>query len=445
MTSIQLREDESTDMIFWSHTMPMARMYADIEHNGVFLDLKKLDKAQIFWSKREAKFLKKLNSYLPNDWEWKDKKTKSMQPGINWESPKQIGEAFEELGIKSLGKTKTGQAKTDVATLKTLSRKHKVCKTILDYREATKTLNTFIESWQEKNINGYIHPTFKVHGTVTGRPSCEKPNLQQTKRDPRIRSIITAPPGWTFIEADYSQAELRIMAEMSDDPELTLAFVNGLDVHILTCQRILGIKNPTKDERKKAKAINFGFIYGMGCKTFIEKAWEKYGIRFSMVEAKKIKKGYFQLYRKVTTYHERQERFGRRNGYVRSILGRKRRLPALLEGGGGYNYFESVRQAINAPIQGFVSDLNLMSAIELHNKLDSKEFRIVGTVHDNILMFGRNDCLEKIIPKIVKTMEDPKLLRDLNIQLRIPLISDLSYGPWSKGKKWVPGEKIIIE
>ena len=158
---------------------------------------------------------------------------------------------------------------------------HPVAGDILKWREAEKQLNTFINSWDSRRDGqSLIHPSFLIHGTVTGRPSCKNPNLQQTPRDPRIRSIIDAPEGWVLVQFDISQAEMRIAAEMSRCPRLTQAFINGQDVHELIVQSNFGITTPTKDERKKGKAINFGYLYGMGAKKFMIYARDITGLTY---------------------------------------------------------------------------------------------------------------------------------------------------------------------
>lgn len=419
----ELKEDPGSYNIFTHVTMPVARMFVDAEAHGVYVDPQKLEEGYKFWSGEAAKYLKQLNQFVAED--------------INWSSPKQVAEVlFEQLGLKVLDLTNGGSPAVNESVLLRLAKQHELPAILLKYREATKNLGTFIEGWQKRCYSGFMHPTFKIHGTVTGRPSCEDPNLQQVPRDVRLRSLICAPPGWAFVDADLSQAELRIAAEMSGDPELMRMYQTGGDVHTLTVQRIFGIMNPTKEERKKGKAINFGFLYGMGWRKFKDYARDNYGVEFSDAECKKIRKYFFQLYAGLVSWHERQRRFVRRNGYVRSLLGRKRRLPAAMSGEDDSQVHAAQRRAINSPVQSFASDLNLAAAAQLHNSLPREYFRVVGTIHDAVVMLVREDKLTEVLPKIKAAMEHPQVLDKLDVKLRVPVVSEIEVGPWGAGREW---------
>lgn len=444
---ISFKTDKPTWLLFKNLTMPVSDLYCDVEFNGVYLEPKTLNRSKKYWEKKERKYLKKLNSYVPGR-EWKDKKDgNKIKEGINWNSPDQVGVVlFDELGLKPLDFTPTGKRQVNESVL--LRLKHKICKQILDYRGAFKNLSTFIYPWLEKQTDNYIHPSFLIHGTVTGRPSCKDPNLQQTARDPRIRAVISAPPGWTLIEADYSQAELRGMAEMSGDIEMKMAFNEGLDIHTLTCQRIMGIPEPTKEERKKAKAVNFGFIYGQWWKGFIKYARDKFGIIFSPSKAKKTRINFFNTFTSILPFHKDQIELGKKFGFVRSLFGRKRRLPILKHARDrGYEYQEACRQSYNAPIQSYASDLTLMAAVELRKIFRGCDFiKFCGTVHDSIHFRVRDDKIEYVAKTIIAVMKEPPLIKVLAKEpLRVPIVGEITYGPWSKGTEWKPGQKINVD
>lgn len=427
----RLKEDEGTESIFYKLTMPVSRMYAETESLGIYVDPDGLKKAQRYWSKRADRSLKKLNKLCPSDNKWKNKKTKEWEYGVNWNSPDQVAEMlFDQLGLKSIKETPGGKRSTDESVLLRLADKHPVPKLILKNREATKNLSTFIHPWQRRSINNRIHPNFKIHGTVTGRPSCEEPNLQQVPRNPKLRNLFTAPKGWTLVSADFSQVELRIVAEMSRDPALVFAYQTGGDVHTKTVQTIFGIMKPTKEERKRGKAINFGFIYGMWWKKFKDYARDSYGVDFTDAESKFTREGFFKLYAGLVDWHKKQKRFARRYGYVRSLLGRMRRLPDAMAREDSPRRQEAERQSVNSPVQSFASDMNLMSAVELSDKLPREYFRIVSTTHDEILAEVRNDMLEEVAKIMKQVMEDPQLMRELKVELSIPIIAELEGGPW---------------
>ena len=423
--------------LFMNLTMPLSTLYAKVESRGVPINIKRLEESRDYWQEqadRSDSELKKLSKgWVPPA----NKKGKVPEP--NFGSPQQLTDLlFRHLKLKPLDKTPKGAYSTSESVLKRLE--HPICKQILDNREANKNLGTFIESWKSRmDENGRIHPTFKIHGTVTGRPSCEEPNLQQTPRDPRIRAIIDAPKGWVLVEADYSQAELRLVADIANEPTLLETYRTNGDVHKLTVQRIFGIMKPSDDERKKAKAINFGFIYGMWWKKFIIYARDNYGVAFTAKEAERIRKKFFQAYQ-LEDWHKRQKRLARAQGYVMNKIGRKRRLPnAMMPDTGKYNpqKSEAERQAINSPIQSLASDINLLAAIEIDQKIDNSICQIVGSVHDCILILIKEGHVKETLKKIKKIMENPTALTEVfKCTFKVPLVAEFKIGAWSKGEKY---------
>jgi len=433
----QFEKEPNAYRIFKHLTMPVSKLYTKVEYRGVPINETKLLEGKAYWSDRVEESdaaLKKLSkNWVPPA----NKKGKIPEP--NFGSPQQLADLlFRHLKLKSIEKTPGGKDSTSESVLKRLE--HPICKHILDNREALKNLSTFIESWRSRmDKNGRIHPTFKIHGTVTGRPSCELPNLQQTPRDPRIRSIIEAPLGWILVEVDYSQAELRIVADVANEPTLLQVYRTGGDVHTLTVQQIFGIMKPTGEERKKAKAVNFGFIYGMWWKKFLQYARDNYDQIFTEKEAETIRKAFFKMY-KLSDWHKKQKKLARAQGYVMNKIGRKRRLPnAMIPDNGQYNSFrsEAERQAINSPIQSLASDINLLAAVEVDEKIDNNICQMIGSVHDCVLFLIKDGHLEKTLPKIKKIMENPEALRKtFKCELRVPLQVDFKIGPWSKGVEY---------
>lgn len=434
-----LKEEPTAYNIFMNLTMPLSKLYTKIEHRGVPIDESKLADGKRYWEEiatsSEAALNKISKGYTP------PANKKGKVPALNFGSPTQLGDLlFRYLKLKPLDKTPKGKASTSESVLKRLD--HPICQNILNNREAKKNLSTFIESWKGRlDSRGRIHPTFKIPGTVTGRPSCEEPNLQQTPRDPRIRSIIDAPKGWTLCELDYSQAELRVVADLSGDPRLLEVYNSeGSDVHTLTVQEIFGILNPTGEQRKKGKAINFGFIYGMWWKKFMQYARDNYGQIFTEKESEQVRKKFFQLYAALPKWHNKQKALARAQGYVMSKIGRKRRLPdAMRPDTGQYDNkkSEAERQAINSPVQSLASDINLLAAIEIDNTIDNSYCMIVCTVHDAILVLVRNDKLDYSLRKMRRIMENPKALRTVfKCSLRVPLVADAKTGAWSLGKEY---------
>lgn len=439
----ELKKDPLTYRLFYELTMPAARLYAKIEKTGIYVDTDKLEEAREYWTELRDSKLKELNGLIPDGRQWKDKKTKQMVTGINWASPAQVAEIlFSKLKLNPLDKTPTGNNAVNESVLQRLSDKHPIPKLILEYREAEKNLGTFIEGWSSKLImDDRLRAKYKLHGTVTGRKSSESPNLMQVPRDKRIRSLISARPGWVLVEVDLSQAELRIVAEMSGDKELKLAYQLGLDLHTLTVQRIFGIMEPSPEQRKKGKIINFSLVYGMWYKKLQLYARDNYGVNFTLPECKNIWKGFFNLYQGLHPWHERQKSFARRNGYVRSLVGRKRRLPDAMRTSSGRFERDALkaaaeRQAVNSPVQSLVADWCDAALLGLVEKTDESYFLPVGTVHDANLIEVREDKLEYVLPLIREEMESPTLLKKWGFKISVPMECEIKIGPWSMGEVW---------
>lgn len=424
-----LDKDPLSERIYDQITIPAVKIYIRAENNGTYINPDTLEKATQYWSKIAQETREKLREY----------------GDINWNSPKQIATIlFDKLKLPILDRTPTGAPSMSESVLLRLKDKHEIPQLILENRKATKFLSTFLIKWKElteKSGDQRIHPTFKVHGTVTGRPACEEPNLQQVPRDVSIRSIIDAPKGWCLVEADLSQAELRIAAEMSQDRELRTCYLTGVDVHKRTVESIFGIdpKVMTKEERKKGKAINFGFVYGMGWKKFMDYARDNYGQIFSEKEAQNTRKGYFRLYQDLPEWHKRQRTFVHKHGYVRNLIGRKRRLYDAQLPDNSENRMaiaQAERNSINSPVQSLASDINLNAFIDICNAYSNDIVRPCGTIHDAIMLEVKEDYVDSVCRDLKKFMESPSIFKRLNVQFNIPIESEVEIGPWGKGLVW---------
>ena len=304
--------------------------------------------------------------------------------------------------------------------------------------------------------------------------SAEHPNLQQVPRDPRIRQLISAPPGWDLIEADLSQIELRIAAELANEAEMLYAFTHGIDVHWLTLlrelRRNMAMPEPIldtaakivgrrlnnyqdavdallkagpdaatevdaiwKELRKKAKAINFGFLYGMWWKKFRIYARDNYGVHVSAEEAQESRESFFELYNDLPAWHRKQQRLARRQGYIETLSGRRRHLPDATLREDTPARAEALRQAINSPVQSFANELNLMAALQLREEYPRSIVQICGTVHDAVLARVKRPHTVEVSERLLEIMRGPKLLKTFGIELSVPIEADLKIGPWSKG------------
>jgi len=417
----KLRGDPALKKIFKHLTMPAFQAFEDIEENGVYVNVSQMEEVERELRRKVGQKLRQLNRIAGEE--------------INWNSSQQVARIlFEKWKLDPVEETQTGFS-TKESILISLRNQHEGIPLLLEYRAYQKALSSFIEGWKKRMVNGKLHPSFKLHGTVTGRPSCTDPNLQQVPRDAQIRSLIGAPPGWTFVQADYSQIELRVGAMLANERTMKFIFQTRGDIHIETAKSITGLNEVDKDQRKKAKAINFGLIYGMGAPKLKEYAGEKYGVDLSLGEAKSYRDRYFDKYGDLLAWHEKQRRLVRNFGEVRSPLGRLRRLPGIYSPDRRVSG-EAERQAINAPVQGFASDITQMSLVEIWKKFPRDKLKIVGSVHDSILMMIKNEYLDKFAPKILKIMENPELLDVFGVQPTVPLTVDIEVGDWGAGVPW---------
>jgi DNA polymerase I-like protein with 3'-5' exonuclease and polymerase domains len=446
----ELRKDPLVNRVFDRILMPCANLFVEIEHLGCFVDLPRMDIAEKYLLTEMETCLKSLREF----------------GDINWGSTQQIAKLlFGDLKIPIVERTAKGAASTNESCLKRIT--HPAVAALLRYRSARQTHSFFIKGWKPYIVDGRLHPSFKLHGTVTGRLSCQHPNFQQVPRDPRIRSLITAPPGWVFIEADLSQIELRIVAQLSQVPAMVKAYRDGIDIHWLTAltelQRGAGeqqlirstsgvdnygeaiekllrmgpdqcctIDKRWKEIRKKAKAVNFGYVYGMWWKKFKTYARDSYDLHLTDDQARESREAFFDLY-PLDGWHKSQQRFARENGYVRSLSGRKRRLPAAQSAYDTPERGEAWRQAINSPVQSFANDLNLMVLLQMSEEFPREQFRPVMTVHDQIGAEVAVKHVRSVVTRMEEIMRSPALLDELGIKLSIPIMGETKVGPWGSG------------
>lgn len=435
----RLKEDSSLDKLFRHLYMPGIQAYEDVEHHGVNINMSQFKKVRRHLESKLAEVEKKLNKYGK----------------INWNSPKAINNLlYEELGLPIIERTDSGAPSTSEATLKQLYDKSPVIPLILEYRGIHIQISHFIDGWINRMHEGRIFPKFKLNGTVTGRTACQDPNLQQVPRDPIIRNLIGAPPGWSIVEGDFSQAELRIAAILSGDNTMKRIYQTGGDIHTHTYEMISGEKVSDdkyikKEQRKKAKAVNFGFVYGMGYKKFKDYARDSYGVNLTEKEAQRYRERFFETYSLLPEWHARQRKIVRTLGQVRNPIGRLRRLPDIYSSDKS-KVAEAERQSINSPVQGFGSDLTILGMAELArtSKCYDKErrkfleknkhkYHIIGTVHDATLFEVRNDFLMEFLPVIKETLEGAKALSEIfHFESPLPMVVDLQVGlNWGSGKE----------
>lgn len=393
---------------------PAYRAYRDIERNGLYLDLEALESVKKKYNKEEKRLLKELKSHYD----------------INWNSSAQVAHAFFDLeGMPVIYKTGKGAPSTAADVLKELAMKgYELPSLLLQYKDAATRNKMFLNRWADDCYESRIHPNFNLTNVVSGRTSCNSPNLQQVPRTKDIRGLFSGAPGMILFEADYSQLELRIAAHYANDKTMLNIYLHDGDIHTETAKLFTNGREPTKEERGKAKAVNFGFLYGMQAKKFVKYALDSYGQVFTLAEAKHIRDLYFAKYARLLPWHKEQEDLCEMQGGVSNMFGRFRRLP-LIYSPNKWERASAARRAINTPVQGSGSDL-LISAVTQINK-ELKGVAWVGaTVHDSIIGECRVEDKDYVDETIRRIMKHPKVLDDFGVELRVPLDVDIGWGPW---------------
>lgn len=393
---------------------PAYRAYRDIERNGLYLDLDSLDEVRKKYNKEEKRLLKELKSHYD----------------INWNSSAQVAHAFFDLeGMPVIYKTGKGAPSTAADVLKELAMKgYELPSLLLQYKDAATRNKMFLNRWADDCYESRIHPNFNLTNVVSGRTSCNSPNLQQVPRTKDIRGLFSGAPGMILFEADYSQLELRIAAHYAKDKTMLNIYLHDGDIHTETAKLFTNGREPTKEERGKAKAVNFGFLYGMQAKKFVKYALDSYGQVFTLAEAKHIRDLYFAKYARLLPWHKEQEDLCEMQGGVYNMFGRFRRLP-LIYSPNKWERASAARRAINTPVQGSGSDL-LISAVTQINK-ELKGIAWIGaTVHDSIIGECRVEDKDYVDETIRRIMKHPKVLDDFGVELLVPLDVDIGWGPW---------------
>lgn len=414
------RLDEKQWFVYENLLRPAYLMYRKVERIGVYIDLKNLEKVKKEYKLKQDEKLKALNNRYD----------------INWNSPKQVSDALfvkEGLPQQKISE-KTGIPSADAKSMKRLAAKGFDLPTmLLEYKFYYGANTKFLNKWGLYAAHdGRIHPNFGLTNVVTGRTSCSDPNLQQVPRNVELRSLFTAPKGRAFIEADYSQIELRVAADYANDPTMIKIYNTGGDIHTETGCSLAGCspKDLAKELRSKAKAVNFGFLYGMSSRGFIDYAFDSYGVVFNSQEAERYRQLFFTKYSRLLAWHKEMEVICDLQGGVENRWGQFRSLPDIYSD----NRFErskAIRRAINTPVQGTASGLLLLAAVEIDRKLSKDmDLKIVGTVHDSILIDVPEIYVQSAEVEIKRIMAHPEAMDLFGVSFRVPIEADVGIGAW---------------
>ncbi len=405
-------KEAGAETLFWDIEMPLVKVLADMELNGVCLDTRSLKETELAFTQR-------MNQYERHAYELAGEE-------FNISSPKQVGDIlFGKMQIVDKPKkTKTGQYVTSEEVLLQLRDKAPIVDDILNYRGMKKLLGTYVEALP-KLINprtGHIHTSFNQAVTATGRLSSSDPNLQNIPvRDndgKEIRRCFIPEPGCRWFSADYSQIELRIMAHLSDDAHMIEAFREGQDIHRATAAKIwkTDLDAVTDSQRKQAKQANFGIIYGITTYGLAQRMGIDNG------EARQLIDGYFATFPKVQQYMEQSKQVAREKGYAETLFGRRRYLPDITSRNATVRGFAE-RNAINAPIQGSEADIIKLAMIRIWKRFKDEGIRskMILQVHDELNFSVYPDEAEQVERIVIEEMQGA-------YSLSVPLVADAGWG-----------------
>lgn len=417
--TLQLKEvfekslkDESLEDLFYNVEIPLIRVLAEMEMTGVNLDTAALKDTSVLLSKKLTEIEKEVHTLAGRE--------------FNISSPKVVGEIlFDELQLDPKAKkTKTGQYSTSEEVLEKLTDKHPIVNLILEHRGLRKLLSTYVDALPEL-INpqtGKIHTTYNQAVAATGRLSSSNPNLQnipiRTDVGRELRRAFTADKDCLFFSADYSQIELRLMAELSKDKNMVEAFLSGADIHTATAAKIYKVPfdEVTREMRAKAKTANFGIIYGISTFGLASR------LNIPRAEAKELIDGYFETYPGVKEYMDNAILKAQENMYVETILGRKRTLADINSRNSVVRGYAE-RNAINAPIQGSAADIIKIAMINIDKRITKEglQAKMILQVHDELNFNVPKNELDTLKALVVEEMENA-------YKMTVPLIADCGVG-----------------
>jgi DNA polymerase I len=412
-----LIKEQSLEKVLFDIELPLVPVLAQMERNGVKLDIGFLSQ----YSHELAAFISELEKDIIS----------LAGVKFNIASPKQLGEVlFDKLKLMDKPKkTKTGQYQTNEEVLQKLANTHEIVGKILDYRELQKLKSTYVDALPllVSKKTGRVHTSFNQAIAATGRLSSNNPNLQnipiRTEKGRHIRkAFVASSDSHVLVSADYSQIELRVIASVSKDKSMMEAFIQNLDIHTSTAAKVFDVHydEVTKEMRSKAKMVNFGIIYGISAFGLSER------LGIPRKEAKEIIDEYFVKFPGIKSYMDNTIAEAKQNGYVKTLLGRRRYVPDITSANQTVRGFAE-RNAINAPIQGAAADMIKLAMIKVQNKLKELNLKTILTlqVHDELLLDVPLDELEIVATLVKEEMQDA-------MELDVPVVVEAGFG-----KNWL--------
>jgi len=399
--------------------MPASKALIYAEHFGVGMDRRGAGSLRVDLMKRADEITEEISAYGP------------------CKTPREMSTLlYGTLGLPVLERTDTGQPRVTGSILKRLD--HPVASALAERQKIRKGISAFLNPWLKATGDSddpRLYSTFRLAGTATGRLSSggvegvSGINLQQVPRDKRFKRLIVAREGYTLAELDYSQIELRVAAHLACEPTMLEIYRTGGDIHTRTAQAVTCREDVTKSDRTKAKAVNFGFLYGMGASSFKDYARDSYGVTLTDEEAAEYRKRFFGLYSALPVWHRKTKDVAAKNGYVETLFGRRRYLDSLKYGGVAKKS-AALRQAVNTSVQSVASDMMILALGLIHRLIVRGPYdaKIIATVHDSVLLEIAEDEAELVAQKAKYIMEHLPLSH-FKVKLNVPIEASLSMGP----------------
>lgn len=403
-------EENNQRQLYYDVELPLVTVLAHMQINGFIVDKAELEKFSAMLSEKIDALTKEIYFLAGEE--------------FNINSPKQLGVIlFEKLSLKPVKKTKTGYS-TNVEALEKIKDKHPIVNFLMQYRQYTKLKSTYCDGLSAviNPVSKRIHSNFNQTVTVTGRISSTEPNMQniptRTSLGREIRKMFVAREGYTLVDADYSQIELRVLAHIANDETMINAFKNNEDIHTVTASQVLGIpaSEVTKEQRSSAKAVNFGIVYGIGEFSLSQ------DLGISVKEAKHYIASYLEKYHGVREYMENIKNKAKENGYVTTMMNRIRYIPELKSPNFNMRQFGE-RVALNTPIQGTAADIIKLAMVKVDQRLirENLKSKLLLQVHDELIVEAHNDEVETVVSILKEEMENAA-------KLNVPLVADVSVG-----------------
>lgn len=398
--------------LFQEIEMPLMKVLAEMEYEGVLVDRTMIEEFGVKLNTQVQNLMRDIYNLAGKE--------------FNVNSTKQLGEVlFEDLHLPAIKKTKSGYS-TDADVLEKLKDEHPIVEKILEYRTINKLKATYVDGIVPLiSDDGRIHAKFNQTVTATGRISCTEPNLQnipiRTELGRELRKMFVAKDGFTFLDADYSQIELRVLAHISGDENMVNGFNSGEDIHAITASQVFGVplEEVTKQMRSEAKAVNFGIVYGIS----------DYGLATNIGTSRKKAKDYiekyFEHYPKIKEYMDKTIKECKETGFVETLWGRRRYVPEIKSNNYNVRQFGE-RVAMNAPIQGTAADIIKIAMINVQKELEEKklESKLIIQVHDELLVETKIEEVEQVKELLIKNMENV-----IKMKVKLEVVAE-------EGKTW---------